>query len=150
MSITGDVVNNYYLTTSYYVGGAGNTLNISGTLTNNNQFFVYGNGDVANVGTLVNNGTLIVNTGATLNLTSQLNVTDIASGANYRIYGTFNNAGPTNAFARLNSIEGTLFLANGQTTNITPGSGTLTNAGNFAIGGGSTVSITGDVLNNDT
>ena len=146
VSITGDVLNNLYLTTSYYVGGSNNTLNISGTLTNNNQFFVYGNGDVANVGTLVNNSYLYIGTGATLNLTTQLNVTDIGAGANYTIYGTF-NAGPNNAFSTLNSIEGTLFLANGQTTNITPGSGTLTNSGNFAIGGGSTVNITGDVTN---
>ena len=61
--------------------GSNNTLNISGTLTNNNSFDVDGNGDVANVGTLVNNAntTLVVGTGATLNLTNQFNVTDISA-----------------------------------------------------------------------
>jgi len=49
VGITGDVVNNYFLTTGYYVGGGSNTLNISGTLTNNDTFYVYGSGDVANV-----------------------------------------------------------------------------------------------------
>ena len=147
VSITGNVLNNYYLTTAYFVGGGNNTLNISGTLTNNSQFYVYGSGDVANVGTLVNNGDLIIEPGATLNLTTQLTVTDVPAGATYEIYGTF-NAGANNAFATLTSIEGGLYLANGQTTNITPGGGVLTNTGTFAIGGASTVSVTGDVINN--
>src|SRR5271165_2022890 len=148
LTITGDVTNSGYLTTSYFGLGGGNTLNIDGTLTNNSLFGVYGSGDVANVGTLVNNATLYIGTGATLNLTTQLNVTDIPVNTAYEIYGTF-NAGGTNAFAMLTSIEGTLYLGNSQTTDITPIGGTLTNSGNFAIGNGTTVSITGDVLNNN-
>ena len=70
------------------------------------------------------------------------------SGSSYGIYGTL-NAGPKNAFASLTSIEGDVFLRNGQTTNITPIGGTLTNSGNFDIGNGTTVSITGDVVNNN-
>jgi hypothetical protein len=110
VSITGDVLNNSGLFTGYY-GGGGNTLNISGTLTNNSQFYLYGSGDVANVGTLVNNANLYIGSGATLNLTNQLNVSDIPSNATYQIYGTF-NAGPNNAFASLrmgmSAIPGTL------------------------------------------
>jgi hypothetical protein len=147
VSITGDVVNNYYLTTSYFVGGSNNTLNISGTLTNNSQFYLYGSGDVANVGTLVNNGNVTINAGATLNLTNQLSVTDVPAGTGYDIIGTF-NAGPNNAFASLASIEGYVYLDNGQTTNINPG-GTLTlsNTGRLDSGNNSTVNITGDVSN---
>src|SRR5271165_5459508 len=144
LTINGNVNNSGFLATGYYSGGV-STLAINGTLTNNGQVYLYAGGDVANVGTLVNNGLLYIGTDATLNLSTQLNVTDIFS--TYEIYGTF-NAGPNNAFASLNSIEGTLYLANGQTTNITPGSGTLTNSGNFAIGNGTTVGITGDVVNN--
>src|ERR1019366_506018 len=44
----------------------GNTLNIGGTLTNNNTFELYGLGDVANVTTLVNNGAVTIGTGAKL------------------------------------------------------------------------------------
>ena len=148
MSITGDVVNNGYLTTEYFIGGTNNTLNISGTLTNNGQFYVYGTGDVANVGTLVNDGALIVNTGATLNLTNQLDVTDVPAGAGYNILGTF-NAGPNNAFASLTSIEGTVILANGQTTDITPNGGLLTIASGAQLseGNSSTITIHGDVNN---
>src|SRR5271157_5689392 len=145
VNIIGDVTNSGYLTTYYFIGGTNDKLNISGTLTNNNQFYVYGNGDVANVGTLVNNGRLIVNTGATLNLTTQLNVTDVPVGSDYEIYGTF-NAGPNNAFSTLSSIEGEVLLG-GQTTTITPGGGTLTNTGTFGIGAATTLTINGDVVN---
>lgn len=149
VDINGDVVNKSWLSTGYFVGGGNNTLNISGTLTNNGEFFVYANGDVANVGTLVNNGVvyIYIGTGATLNLANQLNVTDVPDGGGYQIYGNF-NAGAKSAFANLTSVEAILYLANGSTTNIMPNGGTLTNSGYFEVGNGTTVSVTGDVVNN--
>ena len=52
------------------------------------------------------------------------------------------------ALITLNSIEGQLVLGNGQTTNMTPGSGTLTNTGSFLINNsGTTVSVNGNALN---
>ncbi len=149
VSITGDVLNSNTLLTGYYSGG-GDTLNVGGTLTNTGLFGLDSSGDVANVATLVNNGDVSITQGATLNVAPGGLVTDIPSGTSYAIFGTF-HAGPSNAVANLNSIEGTLILGNGQTTNITPGSGTLTSAGSFYINNASTtVSVTGDVLNTGT
>src|SRR5208283_2045033 len=146
VSITGNVVNNGYLSTDYEIGGGNNTLNISGTLTNNDQFYVDGSGDVVNVGTLVNDGNLIVNTGATLNLSN--GITDVVAGSEFTINGTF-TAGANNAFYKLSSVEGLLYLANGQVTNVTPGGGTLTNSGNIGLTNGSTLSIVGNVTNSN-
>ena len=56
-NIVGNAFNDGKLTTGYKVGG-NNTLNISGALTNYGSLYVYGNGDIVNVGTLVNNGIL--------------------------------------------------------------------------------------------
>ena len=147
VTITGNVSNSGFLSTGYY-GSGGNTLNITGTLTNNLQFYVYGAGDVANVGSLINNDQTYINSGATLNLTNQAaGVTDVAAGTEYNIYGTF-TAGVNNALYNLTSVEGTVYLANGQTTGITPNGGTLTNSGTFALGDSSTLNITGNVANN--
>ena len=103
---------------------------------------------MANVGTLVNNGTLYIGTGATLNLTTQFSVNDVPVGADYTILGTF-HAGPNDAFANLTSIEGTVVLANGQTTDITPNGGVMTIAsgGQLSDGNNSTITIHGDVTN---
>jgi hypothetical protein len=85
--------------------------------------------------------------------------------------GTF-NAGAHNALYKLNSIEGAFTLDNGQTTSVTPGSGSLTvaqggtfslsngatptvlqvtgnldNAGSFTDGGGAALTATGGVTN---
>jgi PEP-CTERM motif len=101
--------------------GAG--LVVSGTL--NNQV----NGTVINAGTLsvaslANLGTL--NNQGTLTLTNQPNgITQIAPDSQFDNIGTV-LAGSNNAFAQLQDIEGHFLQHNGQTTNITPGSGTLT------------------------
>jgi hypothetical protein len=146
VTIAGNVSNSGFLSTGYY-GAGGNTLNITGTLTNNIQFYVYGTGDVANVGSLINNDQTYIGSGATLNLTNQAaGVTDVAAGTQYDIYGTF-TAGSNNALYNLTSVEGALYLANGQTTGITPNGGTLTNSGTLALYDGSTLNITGNVAN---
>ena len=82
-----------------------------------------------NVGSLVNNGFLEVDTGATLNLTGQPSgVTDVVADSQLDIFGTF-KAGANNGLANLGSVEGFLVLGNGQTTTVTPGTGTLTISG---------------------
>ena len=88
-----------------------------------------------NAGTLTNNGEVVVGVGATLNLTNQSNgVTDAAQGSSYYIAGSF-KAGASSALAKLGSVEGLVEIENGQSTTITPGSGTLTvsNTGSFDV-----------------
>ena len=66
------------------MGVGNNTLNISGTLTNNSQLTLYGNGDAANVGTLNNNanGSLnVFGTGSVANVGTLVNQGDVNIGA---------------------------------------------------------------------
>ena len=78
VNITGNVTNSDYLTTNYFVGGSNDKLNISGTLTNQGQFWLYGSGDVANVGTLANSGGAVnLENGSRLNVAG--NVTNSGS-----------------------------------------------------------------------
>jgi len=80
---------------------------------------------VANVGQLVNEGDIDVGPNATLNLTNEPNgITDVVAGSRLELLGTI-KAGSANGLANLESIEGRLDLFNGQTTTVTPGSGTL-------------------------
>ena len=141
LSITGNLLN-LGITN---IGSASSQLNVTGTLTNNGLLYIYGPGGVANVGALVNNNLLYIGAGATLNLATQLSVTDVGSSTSYQIYGTL-NAGPNNPFANLTSIEGVVYLLNGQTYNITPGGGVLTlNSGQLQA---SSININGNVNNN--
>ena len=79
-----------------------------------------------NVGSLTNNGFVSVGIGSTLNLTSQPNgITDVVAGSEFDILGTF-KAGAASGVAKLNKVEGTLYLENGQSTTITPTGGLLT------------------------
>ena len=63
--ITGDVLNDGQLSTGTQ-GGGGDTLNIGGTLTNNQTVSLASYGDVANMTTLLNNGTVMVAASAKL------------------------------------------------------------------------------------
>ncbi len=102
-----------------------------------------------NVATLVNNGFLDIDTGATLNLTSQPNgVTDVIAGSELDVYGTL-KAGTANGLAKLNSVEGTLVIGNGQTLADTPGSGTLTisSSGVLDLEEGSSMTVSGNLTN---
>src|ERR1700722_16737451 len=99
---------------------------------------------------LVNSCMLIINPGATLNLTNQPNgLTDVVSGSELDVYGTF-KAGTANGLAKLNSIEGTLVIANGQTFTDTPGSGTLTNSNVLDLEEGSNMTVSGNLTNSGT
>ena len=151
LTINGDVTNasggsgQQGIFTSYN-GTGGNTLNISGILTNSGTFKLNGPGDTANVATLDNSGFVYVGTGATLNLTNQPGgITDIVYGAMFDIAGTFhdviNNA---NAFANLANVEGTLILENGQTTSVAAG---LVNVGSIGLDKATKVTVNGDLTN---
>jgi hypothetical protein len=159
-TFTGNVNNSGTITTGF--SGGGNTVTVTGTFTNASgaTLALDGSGDVANINALSNAGTLTLDAGSTLTITGGGNgVTDVAAGTTYNIGGTFNvknGSTTTAALAKLNSIEGTLALSNGQTNIITPTSGTLTIAsgGELSIDPGSTanttLSLTGSVSNSGT
>jgi fibronectin-binding autotransporter adhesin len=138
LTINGDAVINSggLLQTGGLDGVGGNTLNITGTVTNGpgGFFYVLGQGDVANVGQLVDHNYVQIGPGATLNLTNQAGLTDIASDADYTVQGTFTAQGGS-ALAHLTTLEGALGLINGQDTTITPMGGTFTLNGSSGFGG---------------
>jgi fibronectin-binding autotransporter adhesin len=73
LTVAGNVTNSAILSTNRLNrGGPANTLNVTGTLTNNNAFEIgpFASTDVANVGLLSNIGRVNVGPGATLNLTA--------------------------------------------------------------------------------
>ncbi len=93
-------------------------------------------------------GTLDVASGASLNLVNQPNgITDIPLGAGLILAGTFTTGGSTSALAQLGSVEGLLTLANGQTTSVTPGGGTLTNSGTVNLQQTTALSVAGNLTN---
>jgi hypothetical protein len=146
------VDNSAILSTNYFGSGGANTLNISGTFTNNatGVFSLLDSGDVGNVGVLVNNGSIFIAPGATLNLTNQPSgITDVVAGSTFDLAGTF-NAGANNGFYQLTSVEGNLILENGQTTTSTPNGGTFTvsSTGYVEVKTGTTFNITGNVTVN--
>jgi hypothetical protein len=117
---------------------------VNGTVNNAGNLYLYDSGTTANFTALTNTGTTYISPGTTLNLTN--GITDMP-GQLY-VYGTINSGG-SSALAGLTSVEGGLYLANGQTLSITPGGSpaTLTNSGVFAIGGGTNVTVNGNVNN---
>jgi fibronectin-binding autotransporter adhesin len=160
LSITGNVSNSGSFTTGF--SGGTNTVNVSGTFTNAaGAMLELESTDSVNVGALSNFGTIQIGaspgSGATLTITGGgLGVTDIAAGSAINLDGSFNvvNSGKTtSALGSLNSVEGALTIQNGQTTSITPTSGTLTIASSGSIGisdraaSTTTLSITGNVSN---
>ena len=153
LTVTGNLTNSsQFYTNVQNTVTAANTITVDGTFTNMSgataHIGYYGDtSDVMNVGTLVNDGVLYIDTGATLNLTSQPNgVTDVVSGSELDVYGTL-KAGSANGLAKLNSVEGTLVIANGQTFTDTPGSGTLTNSGTLDLELASNVTVSGNLTN---
>ncbi len=161
LSITGNVSNSGTFTTGF--SGGTNTVNVSGTFTNNagGTVDLYSTTDAINVKAFSNSGTLqigkAVGSGATLTITGGgQGVTDVVAGSSINLYGNFNvvnGATTTSALGNLNSVEGTLTLENGQTTSVTPTSGTLTIASGGSIelsdlaASTTTLSITGNVSN---
>jgi hypothetical protein len=155
LNVTGNMTNSGYVYTGVS-GGAANTLTVSGAYTNNAgaQTWVGYNGsaDNMNVNSLTNDGYLVIGGNATMTITGGgPGVTDVVAGSTILLYGTLqvDPGPPTNGLANLNSVEGYLDIANGQTTNDTPGSGTLTvsNSGDLRLDYGSTLNVTGNMSN---
>ncbi len=135
-------------------------LTVSGVLTNQGTFAVatanvstFANsggitsvepGGTLNLSSLTNSGTINVESGGTLNITN--GITSLGPGLTYfssfYIYGTVNSGGATagnSTLSGLTTIDGALYLENGETTNITPNGGTLAVAGMLYVEGGGTV-----------
>src|SRR5271165_1854498 len=141
LQINGDVSNSGTLGTSLNGGSGGNTLNITGTLTNNNAFELLGAGDKATLGGLVNSAGLDVDHGSTL----QINGDAINSGV-----VTTNNAGLGGG----NQINISGMLTNqvtGEFNLLGPGDmatlGSLDNSGLVGVFNGSTMQVNGGVTN---
>jgi hypothetical protein len=130
--------------------GTGSVLN-AGSVANNGSFNLYGTGSTANVGILVNSGAVHVGPGTTLNLTNQPGgIPDVPAGSEFLIAGNFNSVvDQGSGFFNLSSIEGHVYMQNGQTTDIFPGGNLLsiTSTGELDIGNNSTFNINGDVYN---
>ena len=153
LAVSGNVTSSGRLDTNGVNGDAGaNLLTVTGSYTNNAGGYLNigafnDTADVVSVATLTNNGRITIGEKSTLNLTRQPDgVTDVVAGSEVDLYGTF-TAGTANAFAKLASVEGVLYLENQQSTAIAPGGGTLTlAAGSYTdVDRGSTVTISGNV-----
>lgn len=119
-------VNGNLSTSRYYAtSGGNNIIDISGAVSNSGAFHLASAGDAATFGTLQNTGIFTTASGTSLSLTKQPGgVTAIAAGSQLSVGGAF-TAGGTSALANLQSVDGSLTLANGQDIVDTPGSGTL-------------------------
>jgi fibronectin-binding autotransporter adhesin len=100
-------------------------------------------------------GLLNIAAGGTLNLVSQPNgILDINANSGLTLGGTFEIGGNSSAsgIGKLASVEGSLTLANAQTTSVTPTGGTLTvsSTGEIYLQNGSTLTVTGDLSNSGT
>lgn len=88
-------------------------------------------------------GIVSVGTGTTLNLTQ--GITDLPATGEFVLQGT------TNGLANLTTVEGYLYLVNGQTNSITPGGTpatlTLNSSSSTVIGGGSGLTVNGNLTN---
>jgi len=158
VTVSGNLTNSGTVSTNRFNQGIGaNTLTVTGALTNNSGATVSlgefdNTSDVLNAATLTNNGLIRIGVGATFNLTGQpTGVTDVVAGSEFDVFGSF-KAGSASALAKLGSIEGTLDIENGQSTTVTPGSGTLTvsNTGTFDVQRGTTVTVSGNLTNSGT
>ena len=154
LQVNGNLTNNGSVRLGFY-GGMTDALDVTGTLTNNGMIqLLDGVGDPILAGSLNNTGALTIGTGDALILTAT-GITDIVAGSSLDVQGDLlfqsGGVGPTSsALANLTTIEGALTLENGETTAITPTTGTLAIAstGAVALGGSHTmVNLTGDVSN---
>ena len=157
LSITGNVSNSGKFTTGF--SGGANTVNVSGIFTNaaGSQLILYSNNDAVNVNVLSNSGILQIGNAAgstaTLTITGGgQGLTDLVAGSTLALYGNLNvkNGGTTSSgLAHLTSVEGSLYFYNGQSTTVTPNSGTLTIAGTgiVEVDDVTTLAIAGNVSN---
>jgi fibronectin-binding autotransporter adhesin len=165
LSITGNVSNSGEVTSGF--SGGTNTVNVSGTFTNatsSSQLILYSTTDALNVNALSNSGFIQIGSapgsGATLTITGGgQGITNVLAGSSIELLGSLNvknGSATTSALANLTSVEGMLNIENNQTTNITPGGGTLTIASGGVVelsgttGSTTTLSLTGKVNNSGT
>jgi hypothetical protein len=120
-------VNNSGTITTGDLGTGGNTLTITGTLTNDGYFAMFGSGDIANI-----DGDLDNHVFATV---------DLEGGSTLNVTGNFDNRGVLESYQ-----------SRGNTVNVAAGSGTLTNeaGGIIDVENGSELTINGNVTNTST
>src|SRR5260370_980003 len=151
LTLTGNVNNSGQFETGF--SGGSNTVNVSGTFTNNAgaTLLMNASGDVLTVPSLSNAGKLTMVAGTTLTITGGGNgITDVAAGSEYDIGGTFqvkNGATLSNAYAKVSTVEGIIKIQNGQTSTVTPNGGTLavSGSGQFNVGRASNVATGSNV-----
>src|SRR5208283_1207877 len=149
LTVRGDVNNAGTLATNQFGNGGGNTLNITGTLTNGNAFELAGPGDRATLGGFIN---------------SPFSNTVVIGGSTLQINGNANNSyglylgvdGPGNDTL---TITGTLTntkccLSSGgvdiQSDSKATVGGAVTNSGDFYVGTGSTATFGSGLTNSGT
>jgi len=128
------------------------TLTVTGALTVNASggLFVQSN---LTAGSLSNTGYVQIYSGTTLHLTNN-GLTDIPAGSFLYVQGAF-TAATQSGLAGLGSLEGNLELANGQTTTVTPATGTfaVSGSGSLIVNPGSaatTLTVNGNIANSGT
>ncbi len=153
MTVAGNLTNSGRLDThGENIGTASNGLTVTGLFTNNAGGYLNIGGfndtaDVVNVGTLANNGRITIGTEGTLNLTGAANgITDVGIGSEIDLYGSL-TAGTSFGLANLGSVEGKLYLENGQTTSMAPGTLSIASTGIFDVERGSNVTVAGGLSN---
>ena len=151
-SLTLGGINNGF-TSELTDGGTAQTLTITNGLSiGATGFLNLAGASTVTASTMSNSGQVYIGSGATINLTGQPSgIQDVPLNATWQVYGNFELGGVANTgFANLTTVEGTVDLENGgQTWTITPVGGTLTNNLGAIVnaGGGSTLTIMGDVMN---
>ncbi len=151
-SLTLGGINNGF-TSELTDGGTAQTLTITNGLTIGATGYLNLTGaSTVTAATMSNSGQVYIGPGATINLTSQPGgIQDVPLNSSWQVYGNFELGGVANTgFTNLTTVEGTVDLENGgQTWSIAPVGGTLTNnlGAIVNVGGGSTLTITGDVTN---
>lgn len=153
LNIYGNVDNSGQVRTSFF-GPSGNTINVNRDFVNeaNARISLGGFGDTLNVSSFTNNGSLWVAGGATINITGGgLGITDVVAGSSIYLQGNLevtNGSNTTSALANLRNVEGSLTLANIQTTTVMPGTGTLSvSSSGFLEPYGSVLNVIGNLTN---
>ena len=162
LQVNGAASNSGNLYTDQQGSGGGNSINITGILTNSSNFELYGPGDTATLGGLTNSGMTDVEHGSTLqingNATNSGNFyTDFSGlGGNntINITGTLDNTGlfwlkragdkATITGAVTNELDAEIFVFGGSKATMNGG---LNNAGTVDVEGGSTLQVNGDATN---
>jgi hypothetical protein len=122
LQINGDVTNSFIIETGATVSGGGNTVNITGTLTNTGPdgFGLFGVGDTATIGGDLNNSAIVT----------------VENGSSLTVDGNVNNSGTL----------ATTFFRNGGGNTLTV-QGTVTNSGTFELVGPNDMATLGGLTN---